>query len=511
MPNIAISIPETHESITRPVCFDVIRSLLKTTGLPSLTNIQFPGEDKQVQLPGTTIDNPKDSIKFGQGERLLVEVSEEYQEQYFLTSAVKRQENVLIFSDPTLGVAMKPVYTPTLVTLTLTYRAKDKVDAERWRDEIKMRTSMGREGLLHELRYHYPIPREYLVILNHLHELKENVAPYGETLKDWFMRCFVNRVTTKVTQAGTRPLLAINEVQVGVLGHFDFTGVPENAAREGENANWSINFSYSFVYDKVTSCVLSYPLLVHNQLIDRKFRDTSVPYDFEKKFNHRSLSRYSFDTVRKADVFRSPVAGYSIPYWDEWLPKVVPPFTTTMLKIMLQIDPENPTGILNFKELGKYQIKAPILEFLEAESKWLTLPGESVFLTTLFRRDIPLEPSYLEVDSDLTVRASAPLDLRTHYHLRLAVVNDLFTLSKAAEERLRRNGLVCITVFKALFEELGVRGELPKPIGKGYIPRREFIRAAQLIKDTSRPHHTGIEINRLTVGQFIVVADNERE
>lgn len=508
MPVIVLPTPETHESITRPVVFDVIRELLDLTGISALSNIYFPGEDRQWLMPGTAIDNPDQGLSFGKGERFHVEVTEEYLETHALAAAVTQQENVHVFTDAALGVFIKPAYTPTQVTLTVVYRATDKTNAERWRDLMRNKITMGRQALLHEINYHYAIPHEYLVILHHLNELKEAQAGYGEEFEQWLKRCFSERVTTRVTQAGTQPLLTVNEKQVGVVGHFDFEGAPEKAEREGEGANYSISFSYTFYYDKVTACVMQYPLMVHNQVVGRKFRDVTPVYDFAILPNKPSLSRYHYDAVQQDYRPSSPLAGYSIPVWDDWLPTVVPPFTTTMFKIMVALTEDERQRLLSFHELGKnYKLDPELLAFLSQEAPWLTIPGESAFLCTLFRNEVPLDGDAISVDSDLVVRASEPLDLRQRYHVRLAVVHDLFTLSQAARQRLRNNGKVCQMIFKALYgDNRLIERYLPKLIGHNYMPKREFERAAQQIKDLVRPHFSGLEYNRLHVGQFLVRA-----
>lgn len=511
MPSVMLPIPETHESVSRPVYTNVAKELIEQTGLPEDTTILITGTDRQAPMPGSQIPNQDRGVNtFRQTNRIRISITEEYLEQVALATAVKRTENVMIFSDRDLGVFMRPAYTPVEVTLSVEYRADDRQSAERWRDDIRARASMMRDMFLHELKYHYPIPKEFLVILNHIHDLKENKAGHNEELRDWFRRCITPRASAKTTMAGTEPLLAINEKQVGVIGQFDFEYVPEKAEKNDDTTSWLVNFDYKFIYDKPTSCVFEYPVLVHNQLISSKFRSKDSPYNFEHLNNFWSLSRYAYDNIRAQYAGKSPVAGYPIPYWDDWLPRFVPPFTTTMLNIMLMVEETDPTNVMSFDEIPEeYVIDEGLLEFIKEESAWVTTPGESVFLATLFRDDIPLEPHYVTVDENLQVRSTVALELRRRYHLRLAIVNDLFTLSRRASERLRRRGALLIRILKALYPEIEQKGYLPKIIGNDYVPLREFQKAAQSVKDTSRPHHSGIEITRLNVGEFIILADKK--
>lgn len=511
MPTVLLPVPETHESITRPVAFNAARQLLEVTGLPKDTSILITGADRQAVMKGSKLGEEETGVNtFKQTDRFRIDVTETYLEQHALTSAVTRSENVLVFSDEDLGVKIKPAYTHVEVTLNVQYRADDRQSAERWRDDFRARSSMMRDSILHELKYHYPIPKEYLVILGHIHQLREAQAGYGEDLKQWFAQCFTPRITGKTTQAGTHSTLAVNEKQVGVLGRFDFDYVPEKAERNDDAPSWIINFSYTFTYEKPTNCIMEYPLLVHNQLISSRFRDKEHPYDFEKLNNHWSLSRYVFDDVRGAYEWRAPVAGYRIPHWDDWLPRHVPLGTTTMFNVMLMVDKNDLNAVMSFSDIpDEYEIDPDLLEFIRSEAPWLHLPGESIIHVSLYRDDIPLEPEYLTVDSELNIRSTLALDLRRRYHLRISIVNDLFRLTKRAAEKLRRSGDLFLRIVKALHPEIEQRGKLPAIIGNNYIPLKDFKQAAQDIKDTSRPHQTNIEITRLHIGEFVINAEDK--
>ena len=510
MPCVMLSVPETHESVVRPVISNVVRNMMEQTGIPVEYSIMHIGQGGQALMKGSTVkeDTDRSVNTFDQSNRVKIDFTEDYLEQHALTSAVKRTENVMVFSDQDLGVSLRPAYTQTEVTLNVEFRTDDRQSAERWRDDFRARASLIRDILLHDVKYHYPIPKEFLVILNHINELKERQAGHGESLKDWFKRTFTPRVTSKVTMAGTAPTLAINEQQVGIIGKFDFDFTPEQHERNDAAPSWVINFTYSFVYEKPTSVIMEYPLLVHNQLISSKFRDKAPPKDFEKELNHWSLSRFVYDEIRGAREFRAPVAGFPVPHWDDWLPRFVPPFTTTLFQVMLAVNPDDQTDVMSFSDLQEeFSIDEDLVEYMKNDAMYLNQPGESIALFTLFRDEIPLESHYVTVDDQLNVRTTVPMDLRRRYHLRIALVNDPFTLSRRAKEKLRRKGDLAVRYMRALFPELDESGKTPKLIGNNYMTLNDFKAVAQAIKDTSRPHQSNIEITRLHVGTFVIRAD----
>jgi hypothetical protein len=107
-------------------------------------------------------------------------VTEEYLADRMLVNVAFRPENNFVFRDDRLDTSICPMYSSTRVTISFKYRAKDKTEAIRWRDDIRNRTSMNREHFLHDITYHYLVPLEQIVILKEIHRMREAGAPDGE-------------------------------------------------------------------------------------------------------------------------------------------------------------------------------------------------------------------------------------------------------------------------------------------------------------------------------------------
>jgi len=157
MPKLVLPVPETIESVTRPVVLDVVRQLAKYTALPE-ARIYFPGDMEKDRQPGTSISDDKLFNTFGSTPKITIEVDEDYEAERMLTSAVYRPENLFIFRDDRLETSIKPVYSSTEITINFRGRFMDKVAATRWRDDVRARVSMERQEFLHDMTYHYLIP-----------------------------------------------------------------------------------------------------------------------------------------------------------------------------------------------------------------------------------------------------------------------------------------------------------------------------------------------------------------
>ena len=102
MPNIVSEIPETYNSVTRPVCVQMIKDLVAYMGLPKDTGIDYYGATEAQYQSASPMD-PTAENKYGFTGRVYVEVDEEYIEERTLTTAVRKPNEQFIFSDPALS------------------------------------------------------------------------------------------------------------------------------------------------------------------------------------------------------------------------------------------------------------------------------------------------------------------------------------------------------------------------------------------------------------------------
>lgn len=511
MPTISLAVPEHHESVTRPIVKDILTSIIKLTNLPTKTRIVYLGATGKAAHQGSMLTEDPDVILtrnlFPTDGRVLVEVTEEYLEEAALTTAVDYPENVVVFRDDLLDISVTPVYAKTQLTLTIRQRFPDQNAADRWLSSIRRHVNIMRVENIHKVTYHYSIPDEFLIILYNIHGYRERVAGYGEDLKTWMQKCYSHKVTTLLNQNGAKALLSVAESQTGIIGWFDFTFVPTKAEMDRETGAWEASFTYNIVYDKATDCVMRYPLMVHNQLLNSKFRPDSVPFTPEKELTTPSFSRVLFD----AGTWGYPGPGYaipgiSIPKYDDWLPLQDPPFTSCLLRIMIQLDPTNLRDVISLRELGNYKIDGDILDFLALRPADMLILGESFIKVTLFRNRLPIAENLVTIDSDLHIESTEDLSLRTQYHVHVALLHDLSILSDRAREHLRMHADVCIKLLKILDSTLEEKGLLPAIIGDNYIARRDLDRVIDHLEEhflKYRNHQRYITPNVGVFGVFV--------
>lgn len=132
--------------------------------------------------------------------------------------------------------------------------------------------------------------------------------------------------------------------------------------------------------------------------------------------------------------------------------------------------------------------------------------GQSIIDLRLYLNDEPMDDNCLQVDPDGNVTLNVVPDFRQRYHIRFALVNDLFTLSSEAQMRLRSAGQVGIDLLNMLQWKLLGKAFTPRLLGGKLISRQDFETIAQRINDLKVPHRGPFEFNILTVNEAVIIA-----
>jgi hypothetical protein len=487
---ILVPIPETIESVARPVTLDIVRQLMTLSGLSHKTNIAFYGDmERAKQLNSALQSEGIDPNTFAFNDKIELEVSEKYEEDRIMNEALFNPENLLVFNDPALNVVMKPVYAWMETTVTVKYRASNKNQAIKWRDAMKAKISQHMNVLVHDATYAFGIPHSVVDVLRYLHSLRENVAGYGEDFDKYFDDHKLPKMREVTNQSGSQKLWVVPETQTCIQGWFDFE-VPDEASKDGDGAAVVTSFNYKYYYHRPTLIVLIYPLMVHNQLIDEQYRKAKVKdhNDVLKSYGMVSRLMLPFESARLSDK-QIRDFGYPIPSFDEFQPKSLPIKSRRVITAMIQLDEANPLDLMSLTDFGEYQLTPEIIQYLKDEHEYLVQPGMSAMNVTLYQDSnmIRSDPPSIQIDADLKVTSIEPLNLRTQHHLRLGLLTDWYMLKGNALERLQDHGRAANQMLMAIDPTLLQRGYLPPLIADEYISKISLLIALQNIRPLNAP------------------------
>lgn len=490
MPKIILPVPETTESITRPVMLDIVRQVMEITGISSKTNLVYFGDVEKSKQLNSAISQMEgdDPNKFAHNDKISIEVNEVFDTDRIPNEVVFGPQNLLVFEDPPLDIIMKPVYATMDASITVRYRSNNKNQAIQWRNHMKAKISQRRDINIHDITYSFGIPNEFLYILKELHRLRENVAGYGDTFDDYFASNRHPKITKLTNQSGAAELWVVPETQTRVQGWFDFE-LPDEATKDGDGDTFSTTFTYKFRYDRPDNIAMVYPIMVHNQLLDQRFRDSPVKDqdDMLKSYAMGTRVLVASEAGHAAWDYTHRV-GYSMPTFDEFLPKMIPLKTLRVLTILFTISDTNSSHFMNLQNLGSRKFSPEIVAYLKAECAYLTKPQGSLFTVSLYRNEFLVEPTPLQIDADLNVVGLTDINLRVQNHIRISLTTDLYFLRGNALTRLQEHGQAALQILAALDPSLEERGFMPQLVGDNFVTKRSLLIAADNLQpgDTAR-------------------------
>lgn len=455
MPKIYLPLPETDTSVVRPIVFDIVRGLLEITQIPESTPIYYKGQTSTIAQKGSTLQSgdTRDNTKLASNSFVTIEVTETYMEDALSSTAISQYEHPPIFHDHSLRISIKPIYIHNEYTVTFRYQDKSKIQAQRWRNDIRMKISHLRDINIHTATYHFVMPLEIMRLLQEIYKHREAVEPYNQTFNTYFDSFATTKFTTVSNLDGSSQVQAVKETQTRIQGIFDFVSGPDEPALDTESQTYVSEITYKFWFDKPIGCHISYPVMIHNQLIDTSF----IPRDGEDLEKHDMLYSHSLNALhhmenmeimKRADYDFKVV---NIPPYDDFAPDNYPPDTVPLCHALCQIDPNDKKYVLDLNDLGEYEIDPDIMVLMkDQEFTFMTKPYQSLFQFSLYRWQHLTDDKQVFIDSNLKLYSKEPLDLRTNHYVRFSLVSDLNVLPVPALKRLRSHPKAMVKVFNAL-------------------------------------------------------------
>ena len=495
MPIIEKEIAEVHPNIVRPVALGVMRHVMKLTGVPQDTPIQYLGDAGAAPLEGSTVEGSSEPTRFMSTNKVFIEVSDELLPEDNLTRFTNQGDQPPIFLDANLKLRLHPVYAKARQTISVRYRTVDKGTAERWLRGMTRKISHGMRYHNHELKFHYLVPLAAIATVVEVYNKREAQHGYGETLQEYIKAHMTKRACTMTNAAGAGGRLAIREHQINVLGAFEFEDAPREE-KDQVGATYMASIDYVVDYDRPISVVTRYPMSVHSQIIDPRFWPKQpVPYtiDYNRAIAPRSLSAYAAIVASQQPVKHNPaVEGYLFPPGDDWYPgrKYM---GCHWVGRFLVVPGENKRTVGNLTSLGEVTLHPAAVKYLKKWPQYATIPSESPVFIKVYEDDEELDVSEFYLTADLDVVLKYDCDYRKVYHMTIGQLDDLTLLSPGAVDRVTRDpDLVEVVIGKKPDVDTG--GNVPP----GWWDKE------------TRPG-TGPDLERRTVGYYHIIAHRREE
>lgn len=450
MPRYMLEVPLVHETVTRPIVRKITKEVLENFGLRSENvGFVFNGMNDSVSNNNSTLGKTDNALRLESDSRIEVDFDEVAVNP--LEVAVLRPEQRFVFLDDQLRVWLKPIYVSTEITISFKLVTHDKTTATMWKRRAELQSYREMHQFMTDLDYHYSIPKGFVKQLWVIHALRENSAePKNENFGKWLKRCFVKEFTSISNQAYKNTSFAIKEKQTRVQGWFTFGHEVTEIERKTDAGAWQAEFTVKVYYDRPDGVVMTYPLMVHNQLIPAEFRDDNPtgrgPVDY---MSSRALSLQDFglfERVGAGNPLSRWSSGLAMPHFDDWMHAFQLPHHACLTRILLALMPSEPDWLFTFDDesMGNYQIKPHAIAYMKDCKNMLLSPYDSIFHTSVHEWYKLLDYKKFNIDGDLKLTSLVELDFKNMYHIVVALLCDLTLLSEAGRDILFKHPQVVI-------------------------------------------------------------------
>lgn len=506
MPKIFLDISGSNETITRPVIQGVTEDIAAALGLPQKTVVTYPGDSDPTQLKVTSALTEAQRLTFPEQANVVIMPEERWLDKDVATMRLNDREQRPLFRDPELGVTLAPVYASSEVIINLEFSLPDRNEALRLLNDFRRHSTLFRDSIIHELRYRYLLPETIYVILAEIQRKKEQRGINTESMSDWFKRCFNEQMTTNSTLNGEHVRFAKEEIQSNVMGWFDYDITPENPEANDTKTKHELKFQYRFVYDKVISLAMTYPILIHNLPISSKFYDQTIPYQLPMRSQSRSQTMQSLDHFTFNQQVANPRHGLPIPAFCEWEPEHRPAWTEGLLRLMIQVNPNKPRNLVNLTQLGKVSIDEYLIDYMKSSYSQLSKYKRSAIYVTLYEDGKRVGDEKIHIDEDLTATTMFDMDLTKNYHIWVAVYTGLHLMSPEHQEDIRKAGPLGNDLLILVAHYHNVRLQQLKTNDMGRLDKKQYHDAITKIKQSKLPQAGHLRKDNYFVGHFIIVS-----
>lgn len=486
MPVQMIDLVGMNNSFLRPVVADVVDQIASITKLP--INKEFIiTENSGPMVPGSAIGNnsQKDIINpTGHDQAIRIEVDEEIIDNTLGSGRAKLEYAKPVFNDTDTGIRVFPVRTQSVIELSIIARFGSRTEAEQWRLRNRREAQQGRWQLQHQVNYHYMLPDELILFLNHIHELRELNAPYNESLPEYLKYRLGNTVEVLSDQAGNNRKLAVMERAVNIVGTFDFNTLPEKVEKDKDRVVWEIKFGYKIILERPISLCVTYPVMIHNSYIDAKY----IPQAERGLVKPVAVLGDALVTNLVGAVVNNPPPSkppvmVSMPYYDDWVPTYIPTAQLPLYMFLLQVDASDRRDVADLNGLGDYQLHSLFIPYLQSNPETILRRHGGLFSIIIHENSKALQGNLFTIDSDLKIRSTFDLDMRKTYRMTYNVTADPSAISGRDLKNLLAYGELILYTFEYVYVNI-FRRRLPKPTlrANGSLNERDWEAMVRIIK-----------------------------
>lgn len=440
MPQYILEIPNSEETVSNPIVISVLNRVIRTYKWYKGFDFKFLNLGEAILVKGSEIDilsQDRSQQRLTTDTTVEVEVSERYNEEMSRATAIRERTQKNIFECPKTRVTMHPGYQQMITDITMRFRFGTRHAAENFRKRVRLASTKSVDGMQLEVKYNYTIPYQFLYTLKHVHELMENNHGYGIDFGAWIRESFTNNLTTLTNQAGSKSVLAIAEINQGVLVLVNSPDDTPQKEKESDTDAYTVTMEFEVMYDRPDVMRMVVPHIIHNQCIDFKLLNRFKPQTLDTSKVRTHVALLDVMETGSIPMGANMLSGAISPVFDDWIAPYFIKSYPDFLRCLLMVDEEDPKNILDLRQITDWELTESSLQWLKDTRLTIQKKNFNIFWFRLWEYDSCQSLDILELDENLMLRCKEPLDPRKNYHLTIGMCIDPSVLDKSVWDQLK--------------------------------------------------------------------------
>ena len=442
MPQYTLEIPNVEETISNTIVISVLNRIIRSYKWYRGFDFKFLNLGEAILVKGSEIDilnHDRSQQRLETDTVVEVEVSERYNEEMSRASAIRERTQQNIFKCDKTRVTMHPGYQQMIADITMRFRFTTRHAAENFRRRVRLAGTKSVDGMELEAKYTYTIPYQFLYILQHVHGLMEGNHGYGVDFGSWIREGFTKNLTTLANQAGSKSVLAIAEINQGILVLVNSPDDTPQKEKENDGDAYTVTMGFEVFYDRPDVMRMVVPHIIHNQCIDFKLLNRFKPQTKDVSKTRTHIALLDALDAGAIPIGKNMLSGAVSPVFDDWYTPYLIKSYPDFMRCLLLVDENDYHNVMDLNDITDWELSDSTKAWLKDTRDTIQKKNFNIFWFRLWDYDACKSLDILELDENLKLRCKEPLDPRRNYHLTIGMCIEPVLLDKSVWDKLKEH------------------------------------------------------------------------
>ena len=424
-----LPIPNTENSVVRPVVFQAVKQLMREGMVPCNETIEFNRVNDKRKLSGRTLCKRAAILKCKSFVSITATEDFVVNDDHYVRFMKDHVDPLWV--DENHGLSVSCINDLVKMRLVINIVSDSLSTLREWKNSVRIRQRRGRQRQDITLEYAMSYPRRGYDWFCDMYNLTD-ASTRDDTLRDMILR--YGSAEHDIISAGTSTEIVVSQSQINAMGTITATNP---TIEKIDNGVYRASIPYLIEYSKPIGMQFMYPIMVKQHLVPKGY----IPYPKPIPDIYAN-NNFDVETPLRRIATRAEFVFHHmrIPNEDTLALNNLPPYYTPLLTVLCSLDKDNPKELFNLKELGEIELEPNTLEviqkfYLDEILKHRHCP----YMLTLHESTRLLDEDSLEVDSDLNVKLVKDPDMSGIYRVSFNILLNTSVIPQSAWVGLRTN------------------------------------------------------------------------